>query len=147
VCKTRLARAYSYAFAAVDPFRGAMESRVVPRADIATTALFLRQVGRRFRRETVLLFMDRAAWHRSLRLRVPANIRLDFLPSHSPQLNPVEHVWKEIRQDYFTNGLLDDLDAVDTLLCSALRELHKSPKRVKAFAGFEWIITSPKKAT
>jgi transposase len=147
VCRTRLARAYSYAFAAVEPLRGAMFSLVLPRANLETTELFLRHLGRMFRRDVVLLLMDRAAWHTSGRLRVPANIRLDFLPSYSPQLNPVEHVWKEIRQDYFANALLADLDAVDATLCSALQELHKSPKRVKSFAGFEWIITSLMKAT
>jgi len=147
VCRTRLARAYSYAFTAVDPLRGAICSLVLPRANLEMTELFLRCLGRRFRRDVVLLLMDRAAWHTSGRLRVPENVRLDFLPSYSPQLNPVEHVWKEIRRDYFTNALFTDLDAVDATLCAAFQALHKSPKRVKSFTGFDWIITSLKNAS
>jgi transposase len=142
VCRTRLERAYTYAFTAVDPLRGAVESLVVPRADMETTGLFLAQLGRRFRRETVLLLLDRASWHTGGRLVVPKNIRLDFLPSYSPQLNPVEHVWDEVRRDFFSNRLLPCLDAVESTLCAALKELHKNPKRVRSFAGFDWIITS-----
>jgi transposase len=142
VCRTRLARVYSYVFAAVDPLSGVVFSLILPRANMETMELFLRRLGRRFRGESVLVIMDRAAWHTSRRLRVPSNVRLDFLPSYSPQLNPVEPVWKEVRQDYFTNALFSGLDEVDATLCTALKELNTSHERVKSFAGFEWIITS-----
>jgi hypothetical protein len=38
-----------------------------------------------------------AGWHRSKELQVPANIRLIEQPAYSPEVNPVKHVWEELR--------------------------------------------------
>ena len=44
------------------------------------------------------MILDGARWHKARRLVVPANTRLLALPPWSPQLNPVEHVWDEVRE-------------------------------------------------
>lgn len=38
------------------------------------------------------LILDRAGWHTTDKLKLPANITLILLPSRSPELNPVENV-------------------------------------------------------
>jgi transposase len=44
-----------------------------------------------------LMLVDQAGWHRSKELQVPANIRLIEQPAYSPEVNPVKHVWEELR--------------------------------------------------
>ena len=39
-----------------------------------------------------ILVLDKAAWHVSKALPVPANITLVPLPAKSPELNPVENI-------------------------------------------------------
>ena len=50
----------------------------------------------------ILLFWDRAPWHRGAAIRklLEENPRLEtvFFPPGSPELNPQEHVWKEVRK-------------------------------------------------
>lgn len=50
----------------------------------------------------LLLFWDRAPWHRgaSITKLLAENPRLEtvFFPPGSPELNPQEHVWKEVRK-------------------------------------------------
>ena len=46
----------------------------------------------------MLMFMDQAGWHGAKALVVPPNMRLAWLPAYSPQCNPVEHIWDEIRE-------------------------------------------------
>lgn len=50
----------------------------------------------------ILLFWDRAPWHRgpALTKLLKENPRLEtvFFPPGSPELNPQEHVWKEVRK-------------------------------------------------
>ena len=41
----------------------------------------------------VVLVLDQAGWHRSPRLAVPEGIHVVFLPSYSPELQPVERLW------------------------------------------------------
>src|ERR1039458_2857939 len=45
----------------------------------------------------------RAGWHQSQALGVPANITVDWLPAYSPQGNPQERVWREVRRQPFGN--------------------------------------------
>jgi hypothetical protein len=40
----------------------------------------------------IVLVLDRAGWHTSLRLRVPEHVHLHFLPPYSPELQPAEHL-------------------------------------------------------
>lgn len=54
-------------------------------------AEFARQVGASPTKQIVLV-LDRAGWHTSLKLRVPDHVHLLFLPPYSPELQPAEHL-------------------------------------------------------
>ena len=88
------------------------------------------------------MFLDGAGWHRANDLIVPENMRLEALPPYSPQLNPVEHIWDEIREKWFANEVFDSLDAVEDRLVEASRRLGKRQEvaRVASTTGFDWII-------
>ena len=66
------------------------------------------------------MILDGAGWHRANDLTVPENMRLEALPPYSPQLNPVEHIWDEIRKKWFTNEVFNSLVAVEDRLVEAL---------------------------
>jgi hypothetical protein len=84
----------------------------------------------------------KAAWHTAGKLKVPDNMKLFFLPPYSPQLNPVEHLWKEVREKYFANLVFDSIDAVEKRLMEALIFMNQNSDTVKSFSGFDWIVTS-----
>ena len=44
------------------------------------------------------MILDQAGWHGSNALAVPANITLVPLPSYSPELNPVERIWRYLKE-------------------------------------------------
>ena len=44
------------------------------------------------------MFMDQAGWHKVKALIVPVNVKLINVPPYSPELNPAEHLWEEIRE-------------------------------------------------
>ena len=74
---------------------------------------------------------------------VPDNVRLVPLPPWSPQLNPAEHVWDEVREKWFTNRLFASLDHVEEQLVTALATLESEPTRVASLCGFDWITCVP----
>lgn len=125
-----------------NPADGAIDSLIAPRADAEVMAIFLRQVAERFNDDFIIMFMDKAAWHTADKLEVPENMKLFFLPPYSPQLNPVEHLWKEIREKYFANVVFESIDAVEHRLMEALVFMNQNHDTVKSFSGFDWIITS-----
>lgn len=57
----------------------------------------------------VILFWDRAPWHRSKPIDkvLEENPRLEiiFFPTATPDLNPQEHVWKAVRKEVSHNHL------------------------------------------
>jgi transposase len=65
-----------------------------------------------------LLVMDGAGWHGSKELQIPENVSILLLPPYSPELNPVELIWRQLRQRKLSNRLyptIDHLEARGTL--------------------------------
>jgi transposase len=67
---------------------------------------------------------------------------LDFqripLPAYSPELNPAERIFEEIRAR--TEGVVyDSLDAKQAVAEAYLQDLAADPERVKQLCGWRWI--------
>lgn len=141
VVGARLERKYIYAFSAVSPHDGVMDSLVLPWVNAHTMSLFLAEVAQRHADEFVLMVMDQAGWHIAGELAVPENMRLMFLPPYSPELNPAEHLWKAIREDCFANHVFKGLDTVEQALTSGLVALETNHARTRSMTGFKWITS------
>ena len=87
------------------------------------------------------MFLDQASWHKSKDLKIPQNIRLVSLPPYSPELNPAEHIWDELREKYFHNLTFDSLGAVEDRLEKGLCDLENNKTIVQSTTGFEWIVS------
>ena len=84
----------------------------MPRSDTACFQVFLNALSRKFARQDILFILDGAPNHRCRDLVLPANISPLFLPPYSPELNPKENLWEEIREKIFKNYALKSIDAV-----------------------------------
>ena len=137
----QVVREYTFAYAAVCPHDGVMDSLILPVVNAEAMQLFLDEVSSRHCDEYILMVLDGAGWHISKDVRLPSNMRLVFLPAYSPQLNPAEHVWDEIKEKWFVNKAFQSLDAVENLLVDALCALENDRNRVLGLAGFDWIVS------
>lgn len=137
----QVVREYTHAFAAVSPHDGVLDSLILPEVNAEMMTLFLEEVSRRHSDEFIMMFMDQAGWHRAKALKIPENMSLVWLPAYSPQCNPVEHLWEEIREKWFENKVFDSLDSVEDTLVTALATLEKDKKKVLGLTGFDWIVS------
>ena len=88
---------------------------------------------------TVLILVgDRASWHRTKALEIPDNIRLIFLPPATPEMNPIEQIWKEIRKRGFRNEIFKSLDKVIMRLSDIINSL--TPNVVRSITARDWIV-------
>jgi len=140
-------REYTFTYAAVSPHDGVLDSLILPVVDSEAMLLFLKEVSSRHSEEFVMMILDKAGWHIAKEVAVPENMRLVFLPAYSPQLNPVEHLWDEIKEKWFTNKVFQSLEAVEDLLADALAALENDEKRIHSLTGFDWINSINLKAT
>ena len=99
VVGARLQRKYLYAFAAVSPHDGVLDSLILPWVNAETMSLFLAEVAARHADEFIVMVMDQAGWHLAAALAVPPNMRIVFPPPDSPELKPAEHLWEALRED------------------------------------------------
>jgi putative transposase len=136
---TQVVREYEYAFAALSPHDGTLDSLVLPSVHTEAMGVFLTEVSQRHSGELILMVLDGAGWHRAKRLQVPANMRLILLPPWSPQLNPVEHLWDEVREKWFANRVFASMQALEDQLVAALTTLEGDPQEVASLTGFDWI--------
>ena len=56
--------------------------------------------------------MDGASSHKSKDLEIPENLRLIRLPAYSPELNPQERVWDDLREKAFPNRVSANMEEV-----------------------------------
>ncbi|MBR4489634.1 transposase, partial [bacterium] len=52
-----------------------------------------------------------------------SNLALIFLPPVSPQLNPIERLWKKIKTDFFHNRLHNNIEDIKRSIKRALASL------------------------
>jgi putative transposase len=84
-----------------------------------------------------------AGRHRAKELVIPANLRLASLPARSPELNPAEHLWEELREKWLGNQLFPHQQAVERQVEKGLAALEGNPQQVASLAGFHWIQKIP----
>lgn len=130
-----MVREYTYAYAAVSPSDSVLVAPVLPVVNAHAMSLFLSEVSQRHPNEFILMVMDKAK-----DLKVPQNMRIIFLPPYSPELNPAEHLWEEIREKWFPNQVFNSLNRVESILVDALDSLEQSPEKVASIAGLDWVI-------
>ncbi|HQT31814.1 MAG TPA: transposase [Thiobacillus sp.] len=63
-----------------------------------------------------------------------------FLPPYAPELNPVEHLWDDLREKSFQNRVFDSVESLDDHLELALKNFEQSPNRAHGITGWPWII-------
>jgi hypothetical protein len=86
--------------------------------------------------------VDGAGNHNSGNLVIPSNITLSPLPAYSPELNPQENIWDEIREKVFKNYALKSMDAVYDKLEEAALYIERNRKLAKSIASFPYIVRS-----
>ena len=135
-------REYRYVFGAVDPISGDNFFLIMPKCDTVCTNIFLNKLSEKFPQDNILLICDGAAWHKTKQLKIPDNIKITFIPPYTPEMNPIEQIWKEIRKIGFKNECFNKLDDVVDRLCDVICSL--TPEIIKSITGRKWIIDIPK---
>ena len=133
-------REYRYAYGAVEPLTVEGCFLILPYCNTACMNLFLTQLSEQYPDDVILLCCDSAAWHTSGGLNLPDNIVLFYIPPYTPEMNPIEQIWKEIRKRGFRNGVFASLEKVVERLCDTICSL--SNQVISSISGRDWIIKS-----
>jgi transposase len=130
---------YLYAFAR--PKTGEVHWLILPtvNTEVFSMALenFAREVGAG-KRKRILLVLDGAGWHTAKKkLRVPEGIHLEFLPSHSPELQPAERLWP-LSEEGVANLLFEEISDLEEALVERCRALREQPEVIRSYIDYHW---------
>ena len=131
-------REYRYAYGSVDPVSGDNFFLIMPYCDTACMNVYLRELSKEYPEDKILLCCDGARWHKSRALEVPDNIELFYIPPYTPEMNPIEQIWKELRKAGFRNELFSSLEKVVDRLSEVIQNLSKDT--VRSITGRDWIL-------
>ena len=98
---------------------------------------FLRELSAAYPKDYILLVTDGAAWHSAKALVVPENIKLLRIPPYTPEMNPIEQIWKFLRSVGFRNEIFRSLADVVDRLCDIVTALTN--RIVSSITCREWI--------
>jgi hypothetical protein len=133
-------RQFTYVYGAVSPVDWGLDWMLAEKMNTETFSAFLAQVSAAHPNDFLVMIVDGASSHVSKELKIPENIRLHRLPPYSPELNPVEHLWDEIREKSFPNRVFSEMKAVIAQLANDLPALASDTARVKSITAWPWII-------
>jgi hypothetical protein len=142
VVPSQIVREYTYAYTAACPKDGTTVSLILPDMSTECLNIFLKELSQRHPDEHLGLVMDGASSHRSIELEVPENISLISIPPYSPELNPVENFWKELKKEGFYNTAFNNMKEVEDLLEVKLKLFGDNSASVQSVVGYDWILSA-----
>lgn len=122
-------REFRYCYGAVDAHSGDSFFLIAGGCNTDWMNEFLKQLAQAYPYDYILLVMDNAMWHKSKQLEIPSNIGFEFIPPYTPEMNPIEQVWREIRKRGFKNKAFKTLDAVIDKLQEVIQDLDRDTLR------------------
>jgi transposase len=88
-----------YVYGAVAPPTGERFFLELPYLNTENFQLFVDTFAQAFPDSLNLLLLDNSGIHRAQRLMLPSHVRLVFLPPYCPELNPIERLWRNLKDD------------------------------------------------
>jgi len=110
---------YFYLYQATDIKTGEDFSMYMNGLDTQFLNVYLDKLSKEFKDENIVLIMDNASFHKSKKLDLPKNIKIEFIPPYSPELNPQERRFEDIKK-YLKNKIFKSLDELQNRVTDIL---------------------------
>ena len=128
---------YFYLYGAVEPETGQRFFAEHERLNSDCFQDFLDRFSKAFARSHNVMILDNGQFHKANKLSVPSNVELTFLPPYSPELNPVERLWQDLK-DYVAFHLHESLSALKKKVRSKLETY--TDETVASLTGYEYLL-------
>ena len=140
VINSRESRENRYLFSAVGPLSGkSFHLTGIEGFDSEAAHTFLLELKKEYPDTLVIVVWDNAPCHRpKVHREIPGMIVL-FLPPYSPQLNPSERFFEELRKAT-ANTIFKTIDEQEVAIDAALNALANDTEKMKQLLSYEWIL-------
>lgn len=126
-----------YLYGIVEPKTGERFFYEFSHRDSSCFELYLKLVSEQFPDSLNLIQLDNASAHSAKHLQIPENILLVFQPPHSPELNPIERLWQQLKSELAWD-IYENLDQLRLALRQVLQNLQ--PEALTFLTGWDYIL-------
>jgi hypothetical protein len=128
---------WCYVYGAVEPTTGHHFFLELPYLNAEMFQLFVDAFAQAFPESLNLLLLDNSGAHTAQRLTLPENVRLVFLPPYCPELNPIERVWRDLK-DALAWLHFPTLEAQQDYLASLLQAYEAAT--LQTLTGYTYLV-------
>lgn len=126
-----------YLYGAVEPTTGESFFLELPYLNSFTFQLWLDGFRAAFPDSYNLVVLDNGAFHNAKAVQWPSNVVPLFLPPYSPELNPIERLWRDLK-DRLADIVAQTLDELSAAVCSIIQRYSETS--LQALPGFAYFV-------
>jgi len=132
-----------YLYGVVEPLTGASFFWEFTHLDGDCFQVFINQLSESFPESLNLVQLDNGSFHKAQQLEWPENIIPIFQPPHSPELNPIERLWQQLKRQLRWKNF-ESLQQLQQRLEELLDGLGL--EQIRSLCSWEFIISALSKA-
>ena len=130
---------YLWLYGVVEPLTGEGFFYEFTHLDTVCFEKFLELFASEYPEDLHLIQVDNAGFHNSLNLSIPENVILLFQPAYSPEVNPIERLWRYVKKQLKWLRF----ERIEELRAAVQKELKKLTKEVIAsLTEWEFILAA-----
>ncbi len=114
----------TYLYGAYSPVDGESYTWEIPCVNKGTFIQYLKSMSEHRPGEFKIIVVDNASFHSSKGVELPPDIYLLRIPPYSPELNPCEQIWKEIKK-YFKRQVFTDMENLKQWLYEKVEQMSR----------------------
>lgn len=135
-----------YLYGAVEPTTGAHFFLELPYLNSRAFQVWLDGFAAAFPASWNILVLDNGPGHKAKAVRWPANVVPVFLPPYSPELNPIERLWRDLK-DKLADIPVTTITELSDALCTIIQHYsHATLQSLTSFAYFVHAVETVQKA-
>jgi putative transposase len=99
---------------------------------------FLKQLSKKYPNDNIIVVLDNAYWHKSQYTVIPKKVQLIFIPPYTPEMNPIEQVWREIKTKGFKNRFFKSINEAEQNIHTTISSISK--ETLQSITQRSWIM-------
>ncbi len=129
----------TYIFGACCPDKDKSCALILPHVDFDMMQIHLNEISTKVDQGYhALILVDRAGWHMTEQIQLPKNITLIPLPPYSPELNPMEQLWEQLRKIKLSNACYKDYKEIVSAAVEAWNTFTSVNGAVQRLCSRDW---------
>ncbi len=128
---------YRYCYGVVEPLQGDHFFVTAPQVNTVFFEFMLQEFAQHQPEIFKILFVDKAGYHLTKTLKIPENMRLVYLPSSNPELNPVERLWRDMKDQVAFHNFATEQELEAWIIHTTSQY---SKQQIASLTGFPYIL-------